>query len=77
MNFTKIDNYHVKSDCGMYVINKATVGRDRTQCYMAVHRRHTILGTWRCADAPQPRADAYAAAMAACEAHDEQSGGAA
>ena len=44
MNFTKIDNYHVKSDCGMYVINKATVGRG-IQCYMAVHRGHTILGT--------------------------------
>ena len=52
MNFTKIDRHHVKSECGLYVINKATVGRDRTQCYMAVHRGHTILGTWRCADEP-------------------------
>ena len=69
MNFTKIDRHHVKSDCGMYVINKATVGRDRTQCYMAVHRGHTILGTWRCADEPGDRAAAYNEAVRACVEH--------
>lgn len=68
MNFQKIDNYHVKSECGMYVINKATVGRG-IQCYMAVHRGHTILGTWRCADEPGERAAAYREAIAACENH--------
>lgn len=69
MNFTKIDRYHVKSECGNYVINKATVGRDRTQCYMAVYRGREIIGTWRCADEPGDRAAAYREAVAACEAH--------
>lgn len=69
MNFQKIDRHHVKSECGMYVINKATVGRDRTQCYMAVHRGHTILGTWRCADEPGDRAAAYNEAVRACVEH--------
>ena len=68
MNFQKIDNYHVKSECGMYVINKATMGRG-IQCYMAVHRGHKILGTWRCADEPGERAAAYNEAVAACRDH--------
>lgn len=68
MNFTKIDAYHVKSDCGRYVINKAKVGRG-IQCYMAVYRGREIIGTWRCADEPGDRAAAYREAVAACEAH--------
>lgn len=65
MNFTKIDPYHVKSECGMYVINKASVGG--LTCYMAVHRARTILGTWRCE--PDDRATAYNAAIEACRNH--------